>query len=95
MNAIAKRIKRLENLEVQQQAQLGPDFVAQILERRRKRAIAEGREAELERLPERLPQRFLDNRGRRFSLADVILQRRKRRLLKQSIESLRSGNRSA
>ena len=75
MNSIARRIKRLENLEVRQRAESGPDLVAIILERRRKRAIAQGREPEPERSPERSPERLLDSNGRRFSLADVMLQR--------------------
>jgi hypothetical protein len=90
MNAIAKRIKRLENLEAQQQAESGPDLVAIILERRRKRAIAEGREPEPEQSRERPPERFMDSSGRCFSLADVILQARKRRLLKGTIVRSRS-----
>ena len=87
INAIARRIKRLEYLEIQQREESGPDLVAIIMERRRKRAIAEGREPEPYRLPERFPDRFLDSRGRPLSVADVMLQQRKRRLLKQSIES--------
>ena len=86
MNAIARRIKRLENLKVQQQSESGPALVATILERRRKRAIAEGREPEPERSRERSPEWLRDSRGRCFSLADIMLQARKRRLLKESIE---------
>ena len=93
MNAIARRIKRLENLEIQQQAESGPDLVAIILERRRKRAIAEGRDPEPERSRERSPEHLLDSSGRRFSLADVMLQARKQRLLQESSERSRSRDR--
>ncbi len=86
INALARRIKRLEGLEIQQRQESGPDLVAIIMERRRKRAIAEGREPEPERSRERAPSSFLDSSGRRCSLADVMLQARKRRLLKESIE---------
>jgi hypothetical protein len=75
MNAIARRIKRLEDLEVQQQAESGPDLVAIILERRRKRAIAEGRVPE----PDRPPGNLIDSKGRPLSLANVLLQRREKR----------------
>jgi hypothetical protein len=86
MKAIARRIRRLEDLEVQQQAEEGPDLVAIILERRRKRAMAEGSEPEPARSRERATSRLLVPSGRRCSLADVMLQARKRRLLKESIE---------
>lgn len=88
MNAIARRIKRLENLKVQQQAEAGPDLVAVILERRRRRAIAEGREPEALRSWERSPEPPLNSR---LSLADVILQARKRRLALRSIERKPEG----
>jgi hypothetical protein len=87
MHAISRRIKRLENLEIEQREESGPDLMTIIMERRRKRAIAEGREPEPYRLPERFPDRFLDSRGRPISVADVMLQQRKRRLLQESIES--------
>src|SRR2546428_1944652 len=41
----------------QQRAETGPDLVAILLARRRKRAIAEGREPEPDRPPERFPAR--------------------------------------
>ena len=69
---IARRLRRLEELEFQYREEAGPDLVAILLERRRKRAIAEGRE------PEPDP-RLIDSRGRPLSLADVLLQHRKNR----------------
>jgi hypothetical protein len=39
-NAIAGRLKRLEELEFQHRAELSPSLVDILLERRRKRAIA-------------------------------------------------------
>ena len=39
-NAITRRLKRLEELEFQHRAKLGPSLVAILLERRRKCAIA-------------------------------------------------------
>jgi hypothetical protein len=75
MNAIARRLRRLEELAFQQRAETGPDLVAILLERRRKRAIAEGREPE----PDPPPGRLIDSKGRPFSLADVMLQHRKKR----------------
>jgi hypothetical protein len=84
MNAIARRLRRLEELEFQHRAELGPSPGAILLERRRKRAIAEGREPE----PDPPPGRLIDSRGRPLSLADVLLQHRKNR---ETSESLRSG----
>jgi hypothetical protein len=74
MGAIARRIKRLENLRFQNQAESGPDLVAIFLARRRKRAIAEGREPG----PDPPPGPFLDSSGHPLTLAAVLLQRRKR-----------------
>ena len=45
-NAIARRLRRLEELEFQHRAEPGSSLVAILLERRRKRAIADGREPE-------------------------------------------------
>jgi hypothetical protein len=75
MNAIARRLRRLEELEFQHRAEPGPSSAAILLERRRKHTIAEGREPE----PDRPPGRFMDSRGRPLSLADVLLQRRGKR----------------
>ena len=72
MNAIARRLRKLEELQFQHRAEPGPSLAAILLERRRKRAIAEGRE------PEPDP-RLIDSRGRPLSLADVLLQHRKNR----------------
>ena len=74
LKTIVKRRKRLEDLEFQHRAELGPSPVAILLERRRKFAIAEGREPE----PDRPPGRY-DSRGRPLSIADVMLQRRRQR----------------
>jgi hypothetical protein len=74
MNAIARRLRNLEELQFQHRAEPGPSLAAIMLERRRKSAIAEGREPE----PDRLPGRFMDSRGRLLSLADVLLQRRRK-----------------
>jgi hypothetical protein len=60
-NSFARRLKKLEALEFQYRAELGPSPAATLLERRRKRALAEG---------------LLDSKGRSLSLADVLLQRR-------------------
>jgi hypothetical protein len=54
MNTIARRIKRLEDREFRSRAEQGPNLVAILLERRRKRAIADGREPEPDRPPGRL-----------------------------------------
>ena len=85
INAIARRIKRLENLETQQRDESSPDLVTMLVERRRKRAIAAGRVPEPERPSEYFPRRFRDIAARTFSVADVILAARKRRLLKGTI----------
>ena len=72
MNEIARRLRKLEELQFQHRAEPGPSLAAILLERRRKRAIAEGRE------PEPDP-RLIDSRRRPLSLADVLLQHRKNR----------------
>jgi hypothetical protein len=74
-NAIARRLKRLEELEFQHRAELGPSLAKILLERRRKRALAQGREPE----PDPRPGCYLDSRGRSLSLADIMLQRRANR----------------
>jgi hypothetical protein len=74
-NAIARRLRRLEELEFQHRAAPGSSLVAILLERRRKRAIADGREPE----PDPPPGCYLDSGGRPLSLADIMLQRRANR----------------
>jgi hypothetical protein len=83
MNTIARRIKRLEDREFRSRAEQGPNLAAILLEQRRKRAIAEGREPE----PDRPPGRLTDSSGRRLSLADVLLQNRKRLVPVESMAS--------
>jgi hypothetical protein len=46
MNRIARRLKRLEALDFQHRVEQGPSLAAIMLERRRKRYIAEGRQPE-------------------------------------------------
>ena len=83
MNAIARRLRKLEELQFQHRAEPGPSLAAILLERRRKRAIAEGREPELDR-----PSGpFIDSPGRLVSLADVLLQRRKNAKLAEACDS--------
>ena len=85
MNAIARRLRRLEKLEFQHRAEPGPSLAAILLERRQRYAIAEGREPE----PDRPPGRVMDSRGRLLSLADVLLQRTAR---VNDFETLRNGD---
>jgi hypothetical protein len=68
MRAIASRIKRLEKLELQHREKTGPDLAAILLERRRKHAIAEGRE------PEPDPPRGLlvNSSGRPLVLSEIL-----------------------
>jgi hypothetical protein len=68
---IARRIKRLEELSFEQRAEDGPDLVGIVLERRRKRAIAEGREPEPDP-----PRARLVYTGGEVSIADVLLHDR-------------------
>jgi hypothetical protein len=84
-NAIARRLRRLEELEFQHRAELGPSLVEILLERRRKRAIADGREPE----PDPQPG-WVDSRGRPLSLADVILQSRAKRKLAEGYDRARA-----
>jgi hypothetical protein len=82
-NSFARRLRKLEELEFQQRADSGPSLAAILLERRRKSAIAEGRELELDR-----PSGpFIDSPGRLVSLADVLLQRRKNAKLAEACDS--------
>ena len=85
-NAIARRLRRLEELEFQHRAEPGPSLVAILLERRRKRAIADGREPE----PDPQPGCYLDSRGRPLSLADIILQSRAKRKLAEGYDRARA-----
>ncbi len=75
MKAIARRIKRLEDFELQNRPESELSLVDVVLERRRKRAIAEGREPE----PDPPPKRAIDSSGRALSLADILLQNRRTR----------------
>jgi hypothetical protein len=75
MTAIARRIKRLEEQSFQKQEEAGPGPVADLLARRRKYAIAEGREPE----PDPPPGPLIDSEGGRLSLSDILLQRRESR----------------
>ena len=77
-----RRLKRPKELEFQHRAELGPNLVAILLERRRKRAIAEGREPETD--PQ--PGCYVDSRGRPLWLADVILQSRAKRKLAEGYD---------
>ena len=72
MNAIARRISRLERLKTSNQAEEGVDLAAILWERRCKRMIAEGLEPE----PYPPPGRRFDSQGRPLALADVLLQNR-------------------
>lgn len=82
-NAIARRLRRLEELEFQHRAEPGPSLVAILLERRRKRAIAEGREPE----PDPQPGCYVE---RPLSLADVMLQSRAKRKLAEGYDQARA-----
>ena len=70
-NSFARRLRKLEALEFQYRAELGPSPAAILLERRRKHAIAEGRVPE----PDRPLGNLIDSKGRPLSLANVLLQR--------------------
>ena len=72
---IARRLSKLEKLAFQQRAENGPDLAGMLLERRRKRAIAEGREPEPD--PPRTP--LVDGSGYRLSIAEVLLHDRRER----------------
>jgi len=74
-NSFARRLRKLEALEFQYRAELGPSPAAILLERRRKRARAEGRVPE----PDRPPGNLIDSKGRPLSFANVLIQRRKKR----------------
>lgn len=73
MNSIIRRIKRLEKIQFQYRTESGPSLAEILLERRRKRAIREGREPE----GPRPPGCFTDSKGRPLALADVLLKNRK------------------
>lgn len=70
MNSITRRIRRLESLLLHSEESL----VDVLLERRRRRALAEGRPPE----PHRPQGRLVDANGRCPSLADILLKNRKR-----------------
>jgi hypothetical protein len=72
MKTIARRIKRLEEQNSPKQSEAGPGPVVDLLARRRKYAIAEGREPE----PDLSPGPLIDSEGRRLLLSEILLQRR-------------------
>ena len=83
---IARRLRKLEELDFQQRVDSGPSLVAILLERRRKRAIADGGEPE----PDSQPGCYVDSRGRLLSLADVLLQNRAKRKLAEGYDRARA-----
>jgi hypothetical protein len=85
-NAIARRLRKLEEVEFQHRAEPGPSLVAILLERRWKHGIAEGREPE----PDPQPGCYVDSRGQPLSLADVILQSRAKRKLAEGYDRARA-----
>ena len=70
---IVRRIRRLEDLQLRCQPESGPSLADIFIERRRKRALAEGRE------PDPPSGQRMDSRARHLSLADVLLENRKAR----------------
>jgi hypothetical protein len=70
---IERRIKRLEDPQFRHREETGPDLAAILLERRRKRAIAEGREPEPDP-----PRARLVYSGGRVSIAEVLLHDRRK-----------------
>src|SRR5512147_2920236 len=74
MKSIARRIARLEERALRQRQEAEPSPAEILLERRRKHALAEGREPE----PDREFRVHLDGKGRRLSLADILLMGRRR-----------------
>ena len=85
-NAFAQTTQETEELEFQHRAEPGPSLVAILLERRRKRAIADGREPE----PDPQPGCYLDSRGQPLSLGDAILQSRAKRKLAEGYDRARA-----
>jgi hypothetical protein len=73
---IARRLRKLEKLVLQRRADTGPDLVAELLERRRKRAIAEGREPE----PDPPGGVLVDARGCPLVLSEILQLHFKARL---------------
>jgi len=76
MKVMERRIRRLEAFRARHHAE--PDLAALIIERRRKRLIAEGKEPEPD--PPRDDQSDVDSDGRPLGLADLILKYRRRRI---------------
>jgi hypothetical protein len=70
MKAIARRLKKLEDLEIQQRDS-GPSLVAVLLARRRRRAIAEGREPE----PDPPPEGRFDSSGKPLLISEILRKR--------------------
>lgn len=75
MNSIARRIRRLENLHLRCRGESGPNLVEVLLGRMRKRRLAQGREPETDRSPGRL----VDASGRCLSIAEILLENRKKK----------------
>jgi hypothetical protein len=73
MGAIDRRLSKLEKLLFQQREEILPDLAGILLERRRKRAIAEGREPEPDP-----PRARLVYSGGRVSIAEVLLHDRRK-----------------
>jgi len=73
MRAIDRRLSKLEKLLFQQREEILPDLAGILLERRRKRAIAEGREPEPDP-----PRARVVYSGGRVSIAEVLLHDRRK-----------------
>jgi len=80
MKAIARRLKKLEDLQAKQRADPEAGLGSIMSERRRKRLIAEGREPEPERPWKYFGGHFMDSSGR-ISIGDIMLAARRRRLI--------------
>lgn len=74
MRAIDRRLCKLEKLLFQQREEILPDLAGILLERRRKWAIAEGREPEPDP-----PRARVVYSGGRVSIAEVLLHDRRER----------------
>lgn len=81
---IARRLSKLEKLVFQQREEAGPDLAGILLEQRRKWAIAEGREPELDP-----PRARLVYSSGEVSIADVLLH--DRRKVRERAISARGG----
>jgi hypothetical protein len=77
MNAMARRVYRLEKQFAPRLDDQGRSVADLIRERRLRRLAAEGKEPEPE-LPW-TPEDYFDANGRRLSIAEIIIKRRARR----------------